>query len=272
MPSRIQCRRATADELLVTRLLEAAILGLVQGLTEFLPVSSSGHLALIQAVFEWDNAEANLAFNVAVHLGSLAAVLTFVWRDIVTMLTTERRLIWVGAIATVPLGVIGVSMKDAVKDLSGNLLAVGGFLICTSGILWLATRLREGDRRASELPVARALLIGLAQAAALFPGISRSGSTLVGGLATGLEREQAVRFSFLLAVPAITGAGLFTFLKAEGGGAGDTTELLVGAAVSFVASLFAMRLLVAAVIRRKLGWFSAYCAIVGAVAIAVGIR
>jgi undecaprenyl-diphosphatase len=253
------------------RLLEAAVLGLVQGLTEFLPVSSSGHLALIQAVFGWEDAEANLAFNVAVHLGSLAAVLTFVWRDIITMFTREHRLLWVGAIATLPLAIVGVFMKDAVQDLSGNLLAVGGFLICTSGILWLATRLREGDRRASELPASSALLIGFAQAAALFPGISRSGSTLVGGLATGLEREQAVRFSFLLAVPAITGAGLFTFLDAKGGGAGDMTELLVGAAVSFVASLFAMRLLVAAVVRKKLGWFAAYCAVVGAVAIVVGM-
>jgi len=255
----------------VSRLLEAAILGLVQGLTEFLPVSSSGHLALLQAVFDWKDADANLAFNVAVHLGSLAAVLIFVRRDIVSMLTRERRLLWVGAVATVPLAVVGIALKDAVKELSGNLLAVGGFLLCTAGILWLATRLREGNRRAADLPVPRAFLIGLAQAVALFPGISRSGSTLVGGLATGLQREQAVRFSFLLAVPAITGAGLFTFLAAKGGGAGDPTELLVGAAVSFVASLGAMQLLVAVVLRRKLGYFAIYCAIVGSVAIAVGV-
>jgi len=204
----------------VSRLLEAAILGLVQGLTEFLPVSSSGHLALFQALFDWKDPDANLAFNVAVHLGSLAAVLIFVRRDIVAMFTRERRLLWVGAVATVPLAIVGIALKDAVKELSGNLLAVGGFLICTAGILWLATRIREGNRHASELPVPRAVLIGLAQAAALFPGISRSGSTLVGGLATGLQREQAVRFSFLLAVPAISGAGLFIFLDARGGARG----------------------------------------------------
>jgi len=253
----------------VGRLAEAAVLGLVQGLTEFLPVSSSGHLALLQACFGWKDAESNLTFNVAVHVGSLVAVLIFVRHDIVAMFRNDRRLLWVGAVATLPLAIVGIALRDSVVQLSSNLLAVGGFLVCTAGILWLATRLREGSLRASQLPAHRALLIGLAQTAALFPGISRSGNTLVGGLATGLEREQALRFSFLLAVPAIAGAGLFTFLDAKGGGSGDLTELLVGATVSFVASLGAMRLLVAAVVRRKLGYFAVYCAVVGAVAIAI---
>ena len=119
----------------MSRLLEAAILGLIQGVTEFLPVSSSGHLAICQALFGWEDPEANLAFNVAVHLGSLAAVLIFVRRDILSMLTTDRRLIAVLAVATIPLVVVGLTFKDAVADVAANLAAVGGFLICTAGIL-----------------------------------------------------------------------------------------------------------------------------------------
>jgi len=253
----------------VSRLLEAAILGLIQGVTEFLPVSSSGHLAICQALFGWENPEANLAFNVAVHLGSLAAVLIFVRRDIFAMLTTERRLIAVLAVATIPLVLVGLTFKDVVADVAANLAAVGGFLICTAGILALATRLQDGDRRAVDLPWARALLIGFAQAAAIFPGISRSGSTLVGGLATGLQREQAVRFSFLLAVPAIAGAGLFTFLDARSAAPGAIDEMLLGAVTSFLASMGAMRLLVAAVIRKKLGWFAVYCVLAGVTALAM---
>ena len=253
----------------MSRLLEAAILGLVQGLTEFLPVSSSGHLALFQALFGWEDPEANLAFNVAVHLGSLAAVLIFVRRELVAMLTTERRLIGVLAVATIPLVVVGLTFKDSVAAVSANLVAVGGFLICNAGVLALATRLPDGVRRAAQLPYARAVVIGFAQAAAIFPGISRSGSTLVGGLATGLDREQAVRFSFLLAVPAIAGAGLFTFLDAREAAPGAVDEMLVGGVTSFLASVVAMRLLVAAVIRKKLGWFAAYCAIAGTIAVAL---
>jgi undecaprenyl-diphosphatase len=197
-------------------------------------------------------------------------VLIFVRREIVAMFGSEPRLILVGGIATLPVVIAGLLLKDAVGDLSMNLFAVGGFLLCTAGFLALATRLRDGARRAAQLTPLRALLVGLAQAVAIFPGISRSGSTLVGGLAVGLEREQAVRFSFLLAVPAIAGAGLFVFLDAKDGAVSDWTPLLVGALVSFVSSLFAMRLLVAAVIRRKLGWFALYCGVVGASAIALG--
>jgi undecaprenyl-diphosphatase len=252
----------------VGELAEAAVLGLVQGLTEFLPVSSSGHLALFQNLFGWESAEENLTFNVAVHLGSLAAVLLFVRNEIVAMFTKQPRLLLVAGVATIPVVIAGLTLKDAVGELSKSMFAVGGFLLCTSGFLALATRLKDGTRKATELSWVRALLVGLAQAVAIFPGISRSGSTLVGGLAVGLEREQAVRFSFLLAVPAIAGAGLFTFLDA--GEVSDWTPLGLGAAVAFVSSIFAMRLLVAAVIRRKLGWFAIYCAVVGTVAVVAG--
>jgi len=251
-------------------LLEAAVLGLIQGLTEFLPVSSSGHLALSQKMLGWDSAESNLTFNVAVHLGSLAAVLLFVRREIRAMFTSEPRMILVAGVATIPVVIAGLTLKDAVSSLSLSLFAVGGFLLCTAAFLALATRLRDGARRAAGLPLPRAVLVGLAQAVAIFPGISRSGSTLVGGLAVGLEREQAVRFSFLLAIPAIAGAGLFTFLDAERGAVSDWRPLAVGAAVAFASSLVAMRLLVAAVIRRRLGWFALYCAILGATAVLLG--
>ena len=252
-------------------LAEAAALGLVQGLTEFLPVSSSGHLALFQHMFDWDDPKGNLTFNIAVHLGSLAAVLIFVRRELIAMFTKEPRLLLVCAIATVPVAVAGLALKDAVGELATNLFAVGGFLLCTAAILALAMRLKDGTGRAVDLTPGRAFLVGLAQALAIFPGISRSGSTLVGGLAVGLERGEAVRFSFLLAVPAISRAGLVMVLGADSGVSVDWTPMLVGAAVAFVSSLFAMRLLVAAVIRRKLGWFAAYCAVVGLSAIVAAV-
>ena len=255
----------------MTDLAEAAVLGLVQGLTEFLPVSSSGHLAIFQRIFGWEDPEGNLTFNVAVHLGSLAAVLIFVRHEIAAMFTRQPRLLLVGGIATIPVVIAGLLLKDAVADLSASLFAVGGFLLCTAGMLALASRLKDGSGRAVALSPVRALLIGLAQAVAIFPGISRSGSTLVGGLAVGLERAEAVRFSFLLAVPAIAGAGLFIFLDSGRAPVSDWTPLFVGAVVSFGSSLVAMRVLLAVVVRRKLLWFALYCAVVGVVALGYGL-
>lgn len=243
---------------------------MVQGLTEFLPISSSGHLAILQHALGWSDPEANLAFTIAVHLGSLGAVLVFVRREIVSMLTRRPRLLAVLIVATLPMAA-GVLLVKLVSDLSADLAIVGLFLLATAGILALAKRLSDGQRTAAGLPYSRALMIGVAQICAVLPGISRSGSTLVAGLGVGLEREQAVRFSFLMAAPAIAGAGFYMLLKGGFSGEVDLAPLAAGAVTSFLASLFAMKIMVGVVLRRRLGWFGLYCAAVGLFAFVWGV-
>jgi undecaprenyl-diphosphatase len=250
-------------------LLEALILGLVQGLTEFLPISSSGHLALGSQLLGWTDADANLAFNIAVHFGSLVAVLVFVRTEIVAMFTTRPRLMLVLAAATLPLVVVVLATpaKEVVKDLSSSMVAVGACLLATALVLALVRRMAGGDDE-SDLSLPRSFLVGCAQVFAILPGVSRSGVTLAAGLRAGLKREQAIRFAFLMAVPAIGGA--FLFMLMDGGLSGDLdyAPMAAGATVSFVTSLFAMRMLVA--LRNRLGWFALYCAAVGGVALAAG--
>jgi undecaprenyl-diphosphatase len=158
-----------------------------------------------------------------------------------------------------------------VESLSASVLAVGLCLLVTAGILLLARRTGRGATLAPELGWGRALLVGFAQLLAILPGVSRSGSTLVAGMGVGLERGEAVRFSFLMAAPAIAGAGLFMMIEGGGGAAVPLGPTLAGAAVSFVASLVAMRLLVRVVARDRLRWFALYCAVVGCVSIAFGL-
>lgn len=251
---------------------EAALLGLLQGLTEFLPVSSSGHLALGQILLGWEDPEANLAFNVAVHVGSLLAVLVFVRREIVDMLTRHPRVIVTLVVATLPVALVGPWAKDLVEGLSTSALAVGILLLCTAGVLMLVRRSDGGDRTIRTLPFGSALMIGVAQCFAILPGISRSGTTLAAGLKTGLDTESAVRFAFLMAAPAIAGAGLIMTLKGDWSNGGlPHLSLAVGTLVSFLSSLVAMKLMVAVVARRRLGWFAAYCALLGVAAIVLGV-
>ncbi len=249
---------------------EALVLGLVQGLTEFLPVSSSGHLALFQALLGWEDPESNLAFNIAVHLGSLAAVLLFVRRELWSMVTTAPRLMLVLAVATLPVVALGLLLKDTVESISSSVAAVGGLLLVTAAILWFASRARDGALRAPTMPLSRALVVGFAQVLAILPGVSRSGTTLAASLRVGLEREQAVRFAFLMAVPAIGGAGLL-LLRDDFSADADATQMVAGGVVSFLASLFAMRVMVGVVVRKRLFGFAVYCACAGLVAIACGL-
>jgi len=257
----------------VDRFWDAVLLGLVQGLTEFLPISSSGHLAIFEKVLGWHNPAENLAFNVAVHVGSLGAVMVFVRREIREMLTRRPRLLAVLVVATLPVAVAGLGgAKDLVEDLSASLLAVGICLLGTAGILAVARKIREGSRTEPELGYGRALLIGLAQVVALLPGVSRSGTTLTAGLGVGLRREDAIRFAFLMAGPAIAGAAVLMALKGDWGESRlPHAALAAGTVVSFVASLGAMKAMVAVVARRRLGWFAIYCAALGLTAVAYAL-
>jgi len=251
-------------------LFESVLLGVVQGLTEFLPISSSGHLALLQRLLGWEDAEANLDFTVVVHLGSLAAVTLFVGREIRAMLTTQPRLLGLTAVATLPVVVVGLLAKSAVASLSASPVAVGLALLGTAALLASTRRLREGARTNADLPLRNAFFVGVAQVLALLPGLSRSGTTLTASLAAGLRRQVALRFSFLLAVPAIGGAGLLLLLEGGVQGGMPPGSLLAGGGASFLASLVAMRVMVRVVEKRRLIWFAAYCAAVGAAALVFG--
>ena len=246
-------------------LLEAFVLGIVQGLTEFLPVSSSGHLALGKILLGWEDAEKGLAFSVAVHVGSLAAVLVFVRKQIKEMLTTHPRLILVLFVATLPLAA-AVPIRDLVKELSSSAVAVGCFLIATGVMLYYVRRSDGGNETMEKLSLGKAAGIGFAQLLGVFPGISRSGATISAGLKLGLTRDHAVRFSFLMALPAIGGAFVFELLKGSIGQL-EIGPMLLGGGASFVSSLFAMKVMVGVVQRKRLGWFALYCLLAGLAAI-----
>jgi undecaprenyl-diphosphatase len=250
---------------------EAILLGVLQGITEFLPISSDGHLAIGLHLFGWEHT-GRLAFVVAVHLGSLGAVLIFSRREIVAMLTTRRRLLLVTILATLPVAIVGLLLKDAIEAVSANLYVVGACLFATAGLLAFGRGRDTGTGEPADLSWAKAIGIGFAQAAAILPGLSRSGSTLAASLLAGLERDRALRFVFLLAVPAISGAGIVMAFDGEGFGGVPVSKLVVGAAASFVTSLLAMAAMVRVVAKRRLGWFAVYCAVAGCFAFFLAIR
>jgi undecaprenyl-diphosphatase len=212
--------------------IQAIILGIIQGLTEFLPISSSAHLIIIPWLFGWDDAIIrSLTFDVALHLGTLVATVWYFWADwlrlakaFISSLTTrtigtdpDRRLAWFILIASLPGGVVGVLAESKIDKIfhpvgaliSHSMLLIMAALLALMGLfLFIADRFAKHTLDLKRLPLGHALLIGLAQSLAVFPGVSRSGSTITAGLALGLTRENAAKFSFLLAAPIIAGAGL----------------------------------------------------------------
>ncbi len=210
--------------------LQAIVIGILQGLTEFIPVSSSAHLELAPWIAGWqtDGLTGSLAFDVFLHLGTLVALLVYFARDWVALVRAgvasvrerrigadpQRRLAWFLLVATVPAALIGFAGEGWIEsvlhgDTDGVRLAIAGFVVLGAAGLWLADRLGSRRREIDGLDARSALAIGLSQALALFPGISRSGATISAGLALGLTRESAARFSFLLATPITLGAGLY---------------------------------------------------------------
>lgn len=202
-------------------IIEAVILGIVQGLTEFLPISSSGHLILAQWATGWEGELMNnLTFDVALHVGTLTAVLWYFWQDWIKLgkaalraaqgkaMAYEARLVWYIALGTVPAVIAGLSLERIVETAFRNPLLVAGALAAGSLIMWLTDRYSAKARHLGEMTLGHALFVGVAQAIALLPGISRSGITISAGLAAGYRREDAARFSFLLSTPVIAGAAL----------------------------------------------------------------
>ncbi len=264
--------------------LEAALLGTLQGLTEFLPISSSAHLLLARAFFGWDTtARFGLAFDVACHIGTLLAVVVYYRRDVAQL--TRAAVVprtWLGgpgvpaalvrsiAVGTVPVGVVGVAAADLV---TGGLrtVTVAGAALVIGAVLMLAAE-RAGPRTRDETTLGpwEALGLGCAQAAALIPGVSRSGAVLVVAMFLGLRRERAARFAFLLGMPAILAAGgrASLDLAAQGVPSGDLALLAVGVVSSAVVGYAAVKYFMRYVSRHSLDPFAAYRMVLGAAALA----
>lgn len=238
------------------------ILGLIQGLTEFLPVSSSGHLVIFQSFL---NVPFNLAFDAVVHLATALAVIFYFWRDIIGLFTKNRKMLWLLLIATFMTGIIGIAFKDYFEALFTSVKAVGGFLILTGVVILLGEWIGKGRRKLEAMNIWDAVLIGLAQGAAIAPGLSRSGTTISASLARDLDRGLAARFSFLLSIPAILGAGLLqskSIIKAGEIGIGFG-PLLFGFAAAFISGLIAIKIFMGMIQRTSIRLFAYYCLIVG---------
>lgn len=257
---------------------EALILGIVQGLTEFLPVSSSGHLAIGKALFGIETSD--LSFEVAVHAATVLATLVVFWKDILRLLqdlfkfrmNDGTRYILLILVSMIPVFVVGVFFKDYVEEIFGSgLMVVGCCLVVTAALLFLSETIsaRRAARSATTGEGAQtswksALWMGLAQAVAVLPGLSRSGSTIATGLLCGVKRDEVTRFSFLMVLIPILGEA---FLDAVGGDFAASSvgglQLAIGFVAAFISGLFACKVMIAIVKKARLRWFALYCVLVG---------
>ncbi len=259
--------------------IQAIILGLAQGLSEFLPISSSGHLALLQYFFGID-AENVLPFAVLLHLGTLISVFIVYWKDIVDLIkelgavikdictgkglranaNPTRRLGFMIIVATIPTAIIGLLFNNLFNALYLSLIAIGTGLLITGTILVIAERMGKSNKGIKEMKFRHAFFVGLMQGVAICPGISRSGSTLFGGLITGLNREFAVKFAFLISIPSILGSVIVEAPDAFKSGMDMSLigPVLVGVIVSAVAGLIAIKAMIKLVSNKNLMGFSIY--------------
>lgn len=305
----------------LTSIIHAVVLGVIQGLAEFIPISSSGHLVLVPALFGIE--PGGLSFDVALHVGTMLAVVVYMRRELVTILRAligferdrdalrYRKLALFAVAASVPVGLVGVALLDTFESIFATPTIAAFMLFATGALLiggeWMRDRRVERSRalvnagpatapRGGEpepqppgdrLPVARdpsdpagtdldgmglrqAMLVGVAQCVALLPGISRSGTTIVAGMASGLTREAATRFSFLLSLPALVGATIVSMPDLGNGSAiYPTPAIIAGIVAAFVSGYLAIRVLIALVSRDRLTGFALYCFAAGALSLVV---
>lgn len=260
-------------------ILEAAFLGIVQGLTEFIPVSSSGHLVLVPWLLGWESAkQPSLAFDTVVHMGTMVALVGWFWRDWWMLLTAwfrglarwdwrdpHARLACLLVGASIPAALLGMLLESQFEALFSEPEWVSAFLLVTAVLLVAGERWGRRERTEGELGWRDALAIGLAQAAAIAPGISRSGATMSTGLLRGLERPASARFSFLLATPIVAAAGLLQIVKlaAQEGASPQIPTLVAGFAAAALSGYLAIGFLMRWLQRRSLNLFALYCIWVG---------
>lgn len=252
--------------------IQIIVLSIVQGLTEFLPISSSGHLRIISQLF-WGQ-DAGASFTAVIQLGTELAVLVFFARDIFQIVVGwfrglidkeqrgfEYRMGWMVIVGTLPVVILGALGKDLIRDSFRNLWITATVLVLFSFVFLLAEKYGSKKRNYEELTMRDAIIMGFAQCLALIPGVSRSGGTISAGLFVGLNREVAARFSFLLAIPAVFGAGIFSLKDAfepQVGQAATGMQLLVGCAIAFVVGYASIAWLLKFVANNSFAWFAAY--------------
>ena len=254
-----------------------ALLGLLQGLTEFLPVSSSGHLVLAERLLGLD--PPGVVLEAVLHLATLCAVLIYFRRDLARLLiqgitpagAAERRYLGLLILGTLPIVILGFSARRGIERAFSSVPLVGGMLILTGVVLWAAAHLQSKARRA-QVGVRDAIYMGLAQAAALLPGISRAGATIGVGIASGLVPKAAARFSFLLSIPAVFGATVLALAETKTPIlAGEAWGLVVGGLCALTSGLLAIHLLLKLLFKGRLDIFAAYCLIVGIASLTAGL-
>lgn len=257
-------------------LFEAVILGLVQGLTEFLPVSSTAHIRIVPALFGWDDPGA--PFTAAIQLGTLVAIVLYFWKDLFRALggwaasliqpdrkkSPEARLGWAVLVGSIPIVVLGVVFKDQIETGLRSLYVIAISLIAVGILMAIAEKVGRKTRKVEDVSVRDGALVGLFQAVALIPGVSRSGSTISGGLFLGFERADAARLSFLLSVPSILGAGLYSIWKHKDVLLGpDQTAVWVANGVSFITGYLSIAFLLKLLQKHGIGVFVGYRILVG---------
>lgn len=260
---------------------QAFIMGLVQGLTEYLPVSSSGHLAILGQIFSLPNEESVLAFTVVLHIATVLSTIVILWREIIWLFKDLFKWQWNDGtkyvvnilISMIPVGIVGLTVKETIEAAFNGLLVVGICLLCTAALLAFAYYAKP--RPKESLSPLHAFIIGIAQAVACLPGLSRSGSTIATGLLLGNKKENLAQFSFLMVTPPILGMALLDVKDIADQGfsvamAGiPVSSLIIGFVTAFVVGCLACKWMINLVKKGKLIWFALYCAIIGTVAITV---
>ena len=259
---------------------QALILGIIQGLTEYLPVSSSGHLAIGQALFGLADGESNLTFTVVLHVATVLSTVVILWSEIVWIFRDLFKWKWNEGtryvvnilISMIPVAIVGFFFKDKIEAVFGSgLLIVGIMLLVTASLL--AFSYFAKPRQKENISPLHAFIIGIAQACAVMPGLSRSGSTIATGLLLGNKKEKLAQFSFLMVIPPVLGEALldvkdmFEVGVSEAMGGISPLALIVGFLAAFITGCFACKWMVNLVKKGKLIWFAVYCVIVGIIAI-----
>jgi undecaprenyl-diphosphatase len=263
--------------------LDAIVLGIVEGLTEFLPVSSTGHLTIVEKMLglEVDD-PAVTGFTAVIQMGAIVAVIVYFARDIWNIVRTwvlglakpeyrghrDFRMGWYVIVGTIPVGIVGLVFKDVIKNDLRSLWVVAFALLAWSAVMWAAERSAKQDRSEKRLNLSDAVIVGIVQCVSLIPGISRSGATISAGLFRGLDRVAATRLSFFLSIPALLAAGIFELKDALGGDIG-VGETVVGTVVSFVVAYASVAWLLRFVAHHPITWFVPYRVALGAVLIAL---
>jgi undecaprenyl-diphosphatase len=262
--------------------LEAIVLGITQGLTEFLPVSSTAHLRIVPAVAGWDDPGA--LFTAVIQLGTMLAVVIFFWRDLVRIVRTwlsslrhpelrstlDARMGWYVIIATIPIGIFGLAFRNQIENGARNLYLIGITLIALGLLLLLAERVGRRVRDLEDVGLRDAVWIGFAQAMALVPGVSRSGATITAALFRDMEREAAARFSFLLSIPAVVLSGLFGLVElARDNGGASFSSLAIATVIAFFVGYVSIAFLLRYLAHHSTLVFVVYRVVVGSLVIAL---